>query len=95
MMERAILAHWESSPVGEENVAGSLYRNFGGDYGVFFDAYNCWLYKSQSHILRALDQFDWKGKRVLSAWGRALTRSNSSAAVLFGQELISYLQRSG
>jgi SAM-dependent methyltransferase len=62
--ETQIRHHWESSPVGE-NIAGTLHRDFGGDHEAFFDAYDRWLYKSQGHILRALDQFDWKGKRVL------------------------------
>jgi SAM-dependent methyltransferase len=62
--EVQIRSRWESIPVGE-NIVGSLHRDFGGDYRTFFEAYDHWLYESQSHILRALNQFDWKGKRVL------------------------------
>jgi ubiquinone/menaquinone biosynthesis C-methylase UbiE len=59
-----IKSHWEAIPVGE-NVVGSLTHDFGGDYSAFFGYYDSWLYKTQGHILRALDRFDWEGKRVL------------------------------
>lgn len=62
--EAGIRSHWEAVPVGE-NIVGSLARDFGGDYRAFFAAYDRWLYSSQGHILRALDRFDWAGKRVL------------------------------
>lgn len=60
--ELQIRSRWESSPV-DEHVVGRLYRD--GAHAAFFDAYDRWRYKSQSHILQALDEFDWKGKRVL------------------------------
>ncbi len=62
--EARIRSRWEAIPVGE-NIVGGLHAEFGGDYRVFFDAYDRWLYRSQGHILWALDQFEWKGKRVL------------------------------
>src|SRR5579862_8134098 len=62
--EDEIRSRWENIPVGE-NIVGSLSRDFNGDYEAFFRAYDKWLYGTQSHILRGLDQFSWKGKRVL------------------------------
>jgi ubiquinone/menaquinone biosynthesis C-methylase UbiE len=62
--EADIGSHWERIPVGE-NIVGSLNSDFDGDYSAFFQAYDDWLYSTQAHILRALDRFDWGGKRVL------------------------------
>ncbi|MBV9304939.1 MAG: class I SAM-dependent methyltransferase [Acidobacteriaceae bacterium] len=62
--ESRIKRHWQAIPVGE-NVIGSLSRDFGGDYAAFFNSYDHWLYKTQSHILDALNEFQWKGRRVL------------------------------
>jgi SAM-dependent methyltransferase len=62
--EEAIKKFWENAPVGDK-IVGGLFEAFGGDYARFFDAYDKWLYTSQGHILRALDKFDWQGKRVL------------------------------
>jgi ubiquinone/menaquinone biosynthesis C-methylase UbiE len=62
--ESVIKQHWQNNSVGE-NVVGSLENDFAGDYSKFFKSYDQWLYTSQSHILRALDKFEWKGKRIL------------------------------
>lgn len=62
--ERKIRARWESIPVAE-NVVGRLNQDFGGNYAAFFETFDRWLYTRQKHILEALDQFDWRGKRVL------------------------------
>lgn len=62
--ERKIKARWESIPVAE-NVFGTLEKDFAGDFDRFFKEFDGWLYSNQSHILRALDQFDWRGKKVL------------------------------
>jgi ubiquinone/menaquinone biosynthesis C-methylase UbiE len=65
LIEAADIAHhWEKIPVGE-NVIGSVNLEFGGDYAAFFEFYDRWLYSNQGHILRALDRFNWSGKRVL------------------------------
>ena len=62
--EGTIQSFWQNHPVGE-NLVGSLSRDFGGDYNSFFEAYDKWYYGCQGHVLESLDQFDWKGKRVL------------------------------
>ena len=62
--EPEIKLHWQDNPVGE-NVFGRLYEDFSEDYEAFFDAYDKWRYKKEGHVLRALDKFDWRGKRVL------------------------------
>lgn len=62
--ESEIRAHWEENPVGE-NIVGRLCDEFANDHAKFFDAYDSWYYGSQSHVLKALDEFDWRGKRIL------------------------------
>lgn len=62
--EPEIKVHWQTHSVAE-NVFGSLYADFGEDYEAFFTAFDSWLYRTQPHILSALDKFDWRGKRVL------------------------------
>lgn len=62
--EQEIKAFWQNAPVDETNM-GDLEGFFGGDWARFFEAYDKWRYSYQAHILRALDQFDWNGKRVL------------------------------
>jgi ubiquinone/menaquinone biosynthesis C-methylase UbiE len=62
--EHAIKSHWQAHPVGE-NVFGCLYEDFAEDYVEFFDAYDRFRYSKEGHILRALDKFDWRGKKVL------------------------------
>jgi SAM-dependent methyltransferase len=42
-----------------------LGSSFGGDYRSFFDAYDRFRYAREAHILRGLDRFDFKGKRLL------------------------------
>ena len=62
--EKEIKSKWEQGPVGE-NVVGSLRRDFHGNHDDFFKAFDAWRYREESHILGALDQFPWQGKRVL------------------------------
>jgi len=62
--EPAIKSHWEAHPVGQD-VFGCLYEDFAEDYAEFFDAYDRFRYSSEPHILQALDQFDWRGKKIL------------------------------
>lgn len=62
--ERAIGEFWHRNPVGSRFVerAGLAYEN---DPRAYFAAFDSWYYTSQPHVLRALDRFAWKGKRVL------------------------------
>jgi ubiquinone/menaquinone biosynthesis C-methylase UbiE len=62
--DEAIKSRWEEIPVGE-NIIGSLSGDFGGDYDAFFRAFDVWRYKTEGHIVHALDRFQWQGKRVL------------------------------
>jgi len=62
--EHEIQSHWQKNPVGE-NLVGSLGEDFLDDHANFFDAYDKWYYGGQEHVLKALDKFDWRDKRVL------------------------------
>ncbi len=62
--EDDIKRFWQDAPV-DESAFGDIKNNFAGDWGAFFTAYDKWRYAGQRHILSALDQFDWNGKRVL------------------------------
>jgi ubiquinone/menaquinone biosynthesis C-methylase UbiE len=62
--ESDVQRHWETIPVCE-NIFGTLRKDFCGDHEAFFRAYDDWLYSTQGHILKALDKFPWRGRRVL------------------------------
>ncbi|HEY5048990.1 MAG TPA: class I SAM-dependent methyltransferase [Rhizomicrobium sp.] len=44
---------------------GRPLEEFSGDYEAFFEAYDGWYYGTQPHVLKALDGFNWKDRRVL------------------------------
>ncbi|HEY7296347.1 MAG TPA: class I SAM-dependent methyltransferase [Xanthobacteraceae bacterium] len=64
MDEIAVRTFWEEHPCGDQQVGG-LAQAFAGDYKKFFNDYDTFRYVHEAHILRALDRFSWKGKRVL------------------------------
>ena len=64
MDEPAIRAFWNDNPCGEKYVGG-LSKTSSANYASFFDAYDAFRYQKEGHILRALDRFDFHGKRVL------------------------------
>jgi ubiquinone/menaquinone biosynthesis C-methylase UbiE len=61
-VEQAIADFWETHPCGDAQVGGL--QNF-SDYEAFFDAYDAFRYKRESHIPECLDALNLKGKRVL------------------------------
>jgi SAM-dependent methyltransferase len=63
MEESAIQAFWDSHPCGDGQVGGL--RERGGDYEAFFNAYDQYRYQKEAHIIRCLDNIDFRGKRVL------------------------------
>jgi ubiquinone/menaquinone biosynthesis C-methylase UbiE len=60
MDERAIEAFWNSHPCGE-----NLLAMRSDDYDLFFRRYDRLRYSMESHILRCLDEADFKGRQVL------------------------------
>jgi SAM-dependent methyltransferase len=62
--EQTVRDFWQAHPCGDNQVGG-LSSSFGGDYRSFFDAYDNFRYTREAHILRGLDRFDFKGKRLL------------------------------
>jgi len=62
--EQTIERFWQEHPCGD-SLVGGLQDRFSADYGKFFESYDSWRYSLERHIPGCLDQFDWRGKRVL------------------------------
>lgn len=60
MTEEEIKAFWNTHPCGDQQVGGLRQ-----DYDAFFRRYDAFRYGKEGHILRCLDQIDFRGKRVL------------------------------
>jgi SAM-dependent methyltransferase len=60
MNEETIRAFWNAHPCGERHV-----RGLDGDYERFFCRFDAFRYRKAPHILRQLDQIDFRNKRVL------------------------------
>lgn len=60
MNEKQIANFWESHPCGEAFIEKSI-----ADYESFFSAYDQFRYRLESHILKCLDDVDWKDKKTL------------------------------
>ncbi len=63
MNESEIKDFWERYPCGDFQVGGLQQRR--GDYEAFFRAYDSFRYSTEGHILRCLDDIDFRGKKVL------------------------------
>jgi ubiquinone/menaquinone biosynthesis C-methylase UbiE len=63
-MEEEIQDFWQSHPCGAELV-GDLSEKSKHDYEGFFNRYDDFRYRTESHILKNLDTIDFHGKRVL------------------------------
>jgi len=63
MNELEIQNFWNQYPCGDLQIGGLQQRR--GDYEGFFRDYDAYRYKKESHILRCLDNIDFKGKQVL------------------------------
>jgi len=64
MDEAKIREFWNSHPCGD-SIVGGLNDSFAGDYDRFFDVYDAWRYRQESHIPACLDQVEWSGREVL------------------------------
>jgi SAM-dependent methyltransferase len=62
--EATIQNFWNGHPCGEHQVGG-LAGAFLNDYAAFFEAYDAHRYRKEPHIRKALDRFDFRGKKVL------------------------------
>jgi ubiquinone/menaquinone biosynthesis C-methylase UbiE len=60
MNEQNIQEFWSTHPCDEALVGGLT-----DDYEEFFNRYDTFRYKRHSHLLRCLDAFDFRNKRVL------------------------------
>jgi len=60
MNEKDIQEFWNAHPCGEAQVKGVK-----SDYEEFFNSYDEFRYKQHNHLLRCLDDVDFKNKRVL------------------------------
>ena len=63
MNESEIQDFWNRYPCGDLQVGGLQQRR--GDYEAFFTYYDNVRYRKEAHILRCLDNIDFKGKQVL------------------------------
>ncbi|MBI4651055.1 class I SAM-dependent methyltransferase [Candidatus Desantisbacteria bacterium] len=63
MNELEIQNFWNQHPCGDLQVGGLQQR--GGDYEAFFIDYDRFRYRKEAHILKCLDDIDFKGKQVL------------------------------
>jgi SAM-dependent methyltransferase len=59
--ESDIAAFWEAHPCGEN----LLRRRLSGDYDDFFQRFDTMRYAREGHILKCLDNIDFRNKRVL------------------------------
>lgn len=62
MNEVDIQDFWNRNPCGDFQVGGLENH---GDYESFFAAYDTFRYRKEGHILKCLDDIDFKGKQVL------------------------------
>jgi hypothetical protein len=63
MIEEAqIRHHWESSSV-DENIAGSLYLDFGGDHEAFFNAWHKVTFRERLINLNGKASAYWKSAK--------------------------------
>lgn len=60
MKETEIQDFWQNHPCGE-----SLVQTKDRDFEAFFDRYDRFRYSSERHILKCLDEIDFKGKATL------------------------------
>jgi SAM-dependent methyltransferase len=60
MTEHAIREFWDAHPCGE-----NLVESLGADHEAFFRRYDAFRYHLEGHILRRLDEIEFKDKRVL------------------------------
>lgn len=63
MNESEIQNFWNRYPCGDLQVGGLQQHR--GDYEAFFTNYDNFRYRKEAHILRCLDNIDFKGKQVL------------------------------
>lgn len=63
MNESEIQNFWNQNPCGDMQVGGLQQRR--GDYETFFTDYDSFRYRKEAHILRCLDNIDFKEKQVL------------------------------
>ena len=63
MNEADIGDFWNRNPCGDMQVGGLAQRR--GDYEKFFSDYDAFRYRKEGHILRCLNEIDFKGKNVL------------------------------
>jgi len=63
MNESDIQNFWNRNPCGDWQVGGLEQRR--GDYEAFFTDYDKFRYTKEAHILRCLNNFDFKGKKFL------------------------------
>ncbi len=63
MNESDIKEFWNNNPCGDWQVGGLNQRR--GNYEAFFSDYDRFRYKKEAHILRCLDNIDFKDKKVL------------------------------
>ncbi|MBX9895021.1 MAG: class I SAM-dependent methyltransferase [Nitrosomonas sp.] len=63
MNESEIQDFWNRYPCGDLQVGGLQQHR--GDYEAFFTNYDNFRYHKEAHILRCLDNIDFKGKQVL------------------------------
>ncbi len=64
MDEHDVQRFWNSHPCGD-HIVGGLHGAFDDDYEQFFNAYDRWRYRQESHIPECLDRTDWNGRKVL------------------------------
>lgn len=64
MNEQEIQAFWQLHPCGDALVGG-LHTDKRSDYELFFQSYDDFRYKQEKHILKCLDDINFKDKRVL------------------------------
>ncbi|MEP6901266.1 MAG: class I SAM-dependent methyltransferase [Actinomycetota bacterium] len=63
MNESEIQDFWQNHPCGEDFVGGA--ENYKADYETFFENYDKFRYRKESHILECLNAIDFHGKRTL------------------------------
>ena len=63
MKEADIRDFWDQHPCGDGLVGGL--EKHRGNYEQFFSEYDAYRYDTEPHILRRLDQIDWRDKQVL------------------------------
>jgi SAM-dependent methyltransferase len=64
MNQAEIQAFWNQHPCGD-SLMGGLGEKYDFDYDLFFRQYDDFRYRTERHILRCLDNIDFRNKRVL------------------------------